>query len=210
MILALDTSTQQITLAIEKSGEIHTRTYRGKEKHAVKLAPILDDLLRSAGAKASDVDLIGLGVGPGSLTGLRIGIGLVIGLASVSGARVVPLNSFEVIAKGVSWSGEKVVVRKARKGYVYIQVFEKSFGPKVLSVEEASKVIGSLENPILIGDGKELFEGIKAGDVFDFPNPLVLLDMTKAGEAVDYTEVKPLYVQKSIAEINYERRMRDG
>ena len=175
----------------------------------MKLAPILDSFLSSIPASLREVEKIGLGIGPGSLTGLRIGIGFAMGVASVTKARIVPLNSFEVIASGVFWKGEKVVVRRARKGFVYVQVFPGG-NPKVLSIEEAKKIIGDLENPILIGDGKEFFKFEKAPDVFDHPNPEVLLRMTLEREGIDYTEVKPLYVQKSIAEINYERRMKDG
>lgn len=204
----MDTSTKKIVLAVLKGGEIHTRTYEGREKHAVKLAPVLDSFLSSIPASLRELEKIGLGIGPGSLTGLRIGIGFAIGVASVTNAKIVPLNSFEVIANGVFWKGKKVVVRKARKGFVYIQVFP-SGEPKVLSVEEAKKVIENLENPILIGDGKEFFEFEKAPDFFDYPSPEVLIKMTIDRDGVDYTEVKPLYVQKSIAEINYERRMKD-
>jgi tRNA threonylcarbamoyladenosine biosynthesis protein TsaB len=212
VILSLDTSTRRISLAIFKGGEIHTRTYEGKEKHAVKLAPILRDFLTSSKTSLNELELIGLGVGPGSLTGLRIGISYALGVAAALNIKIVLLDSFEVIAEGVVWPWEKVVVRKARKGYVYIQIFsEHPSRAEVLSTEEARKIIENLKDPLLVGDGKELFEGHRAPDYFDSPDPHVLLNLTmeRMKDAVDYLEVKPMYVQKSIAEINYERRMKD-
>ena len=205
LILALDTSTKKISLALF-DGNLYTLSYTGNEKHAAKLAVLVNDLIEMAKKTPRDIDLIGLGIGPGSLTGLRVGMSFAIGIASVNGAKIVPLNSLEVIAK--AFQRECAVVRKARKGHVYIQIFPHWREPKVLDVGSADREIRNLENPVVVGDGKELFNFEKLPDFFDYPLPEVLLDMTvkNSERAVDYTQVKPLYIQKSIAEMNFERR----
>ncbi len=215
MIVAFDTSTKKITIALKKDHSIYTITYSGKEKHAVKLAPIFYHLLKSAGTSLNETELIGLGIGPGSLTGLRIGIGFALGVASTLGIKIVPLNSLHLIAKNIAWDGEIVVVRKARQGWVYFQIFSKDHlplsEPLVMSVRNAGEKIKQLSNPILVGDGKELFQGARASHHLDFPIPEVLIDATleHAEEASQFFEIEPLYLQKSIAEINWERRRRD-
>ncbi len=210
LILALDTSTRRISLALF-DGNLYTMSYAGDEKHAAKLAVLVKDLIKIAKRIPSDVDLIGLGIGPGSLTGLRVGMSFAVGMASVNGAKIVPLNSLEIIAHAVSRE-EIVVVRKARKGYVYFQIFPYWKEPKVLNVEGASKEIEKLGNPIVVGNGKDLFDFGKLPDYLDYPIPEALIDLTvkNSERAVDYTEIKPLYIQKSIAEINFEKRSREG
>ncbi len=212
LILALDTSTRRISLAVLKGGETYTKSYEGKEKHAVKLASLVEELSRDVNASLREVEFIGLGIGPGSLTGLRVGMGFAVGIAAVSGAKVVPLNSFEVIASSAFWKGERVVVRKARKGYVYMQVFPLEKKPSVLEVCKAREIISKLRDPLIMGDGREFFEGMKVPDTFDTPIPEVLIDLTLKNleRAVNYLNVKPLYVQKSIAEMNFEKKHGNG
>ncbi|MCD6449389.1 MAG: tRNA (adenosine(37)-N6)-threonylcarbamoyltransferase complex dimerization subunit type 1 TsaB, partial [Thermotogaceae bacterium] len=61
---------------------------------------------------------------------------------------------------------------------------------------------------VLVGDGKEYFEGVKLSDRFDYPRSEVILEITENGKAIPYYQIEPLYIQKSIAEINWERRMK--
>ncbi len=212
-ILCLDTSTAKISLALESKNGVFQLSYMGREKHAVRLVPLLDALLKSADSKPKDVDLIGLGIGPGNLTGLRIGISTVMGMASVTGAKVVQLNSLEVISKNVVTERIKVVVRRARSGFVYAQIFDSdSKEPRVYSVEEFREILEGLGDYVLVGDGSNLFEGEVSPEWTWFPTPEVLLQETKnrVSEAVPFTEIEPLYVQKSIAELNLERRRGHG
>ena len=210
LVLALDTSTRKITLALF-DGNLYTLSYTGNEKHAAKLAILTRDLIEMSKKSPRDIEIIGLGIGPGSLTGLRVGMSFAVGMASINGSKIVPLNSLEIVAHSVPWE-EVAVVRKARKGYVYLQVFPYWKEPKVLDIESAEREIGNLEHPVVVGDGKDLFSFRKALDYFDYPLPEVLIDLTmeNSEKAIDYTQVKPLYVQKSIAEINFERRIREG
>ncbi len=206
LVLALDTSTKKIVLALF-DGDLYTISYMGNEKHATKLAILAKELTDVSRRKIKDANLIGLGVGPGSLTGLRVGMSFAIGIASVNGAKIVPLNSLEIIAASVPYE-EVVVIRKARRGYVYFQIFPHWKKPRVLDIESAEKEIGKLKIPVVVGDGKELFNFRKFPDYFDYPLPETLIDLTirNSNRAVEYTRVNPLYIQKSIAEINFEKR----
>ena len=213
--LGIDTSTPKIVISLEKDGNVLYLSYRGVEKHAVKLAPLMKTALDTLGVDLFDVELLGLGIGPGNLTGLRIGVSTVLGIASVTGVRIVPMNSLELISLNLPFDVKKVVVRKARKGFVYSQVFEGSEtleGPRVYSVDELSKILEKLGDYVLMGDGAELFEGEKAPETLWYPTAEVLLHEMKrrSDRAVPHWEITPLYVQKSIAELNLERRKRGG
>jgi tRNA threonylcarbamoyladenosine biosynthesis protein TsaB len=76
-ILALDTSTEAICVAYTDGQNIYSTNYFGVEKHAVKLAPLVNDFLKLCNVKVSDIDVFGCGIGPGSLTSLRIGLAFV-------------------------------------------------------------------------------------------------------------------------------------
>ncbi len=212
-VLALDTSTPKIVLALRTdSGDFHM-SYMGTEKHAVRLAPLLQNLTKTADIEFEDIDMIGLGVGPGNLTGLRIGISTILGISSTFEIPVVQLNSLELISKNVSTNLPKVVVRKARKGFVYAQIFDGNHPkPRVYSIEEFSDILSKIEEYVLLGDGSVLFDGEKAPEWSWYPLAETLLHETisRVKEAVRFTEIKPLYVQKSIAELNLGGRKRNG
>jgi len=89
MLLAVDTSTTQIGLALYDSAQVIGETlWRGKLRHTTTLAPSLADLLARTNAKISEVEAIGIALGPGSFTSLRVGLAFVKGLAL---ARHIPL-----------------------------------------------------------------------------------------------------------------------
>ena len=209
-ILCLDTSTPKIVASALNGDTIVHSSRIGKEKHAVSLAPFVQKVIEAAKLELKDLEFIGLGIGPGNLTGLRIGISWAVGVASVVGAKIVPLNSLELISMNAA--GRRVVVRKARKGYVYAQVFPDWERPEVFEAESFKRTLANLEEYILLGDGADLFDGDRTIEELWYPLPEILLKLTleRLESAIDYTEVKPLYVQKSIAEINYERRARGG
>ncbi|AEH51116.1 tRNA (adenosine(37)-N6)-threonylcarbamoyltransferase complex dimerization subunit type 1 TsaB [Pseudothermotoga thermarum] len=215
-ILALDTSTDVLVVGFKDEEKFLSLTYKGIERHATKLAPMVKLLLDAAQVEPAKIDVLGCGVGPGSLTGLRIGISFVQGLACAFGKKITPVVSAKVLAKNFStYDGEIVVARKAREGYVYIACYkndEQIVEPTVKQIEEAKKIVGEMQNPMIVGDAKKFFLDVAklAPDALENINAQILIEeveaLTKNGSNFEPALVQPLYLQKSIAEINFEKR----
>ena len=97
--LAIDTSTDSLGLALEVGETLYVRVCREGLKHAQTLAPQVKQLCEQGELAVSDLDLLVVAVGPGSFTGLRIGIATAKGLAKGSGASVVGVCTLDAYAR---------------------------------------------------------------------------------------------------------------
>lgn len=215
-IFALDSSSETLILSYVDEQDIFTFTYRGLERHASKLAPIVKGFLDCVNKPIENIDYFGCGIGPGSLTGLRIGIAFVQGMACSLSKCVVPVVSSQVIARNFSYhQGEIVIVKKAREGYVYFACYEQEkqiISPTVMEIGIARNYITNLKNPIIAGDAKHHFEGLGmiCSDELESIKGEILatevLEKIKDKIIIEPHELEPLYLQKSIAEINFEKK----
>jgi tRNA threonylcarbamoyl adenosine modification protein YeaZ len=126
MILAFDTSTAACTAALFESGGecIASRDVLIGRGHAERLAPMLDELLDGRSA-----DTILVGVGPGSFTGLRVGIAAAHGLAIGWGAEVKGLSSLALFAASAGLDGEVAAAMSGGHGELFVQQFDSGLGP---------------------------------------------------------------------------------
>ena len=120
-LLSLDTSTEYLTLAISDGAKIIGRMHKSAPRnHSSLLMPMIERLLKKARLKLEDLDGLCIGVGPGSFTGLRIGVATVKGLAFVTGKSIVAVPTFDAIAANAGrMRGIICVVLDARKNKVY-------------------------------------------------------------------------------------------
>ncbi|KAF2958843.1 tRNA threonylcarbamoyladenosine biosynthesis protein TsaB [Thermotoga sp. Ku-13t] len=216
-IFAIDTSSDQICLAYSDGKNIYSASYVGEQRHMVKLAPMIEDFSRLAGLRFEELDALACGVGPGSLTALRIGIATVQAIACAHGKRIIPVVSSKVMAMNFLFhEGHVVVVKHAREHFVYFSCYQKSeevLSPKVLSLQEAFELAQGLRNPIFAGDAKQLFQryGQISPDELEMLRGELLIreamENQQHGVVVEPHRVEPLYLQKSIAEMNLEKRL---
>ena len=101
-VLAIDTSTEYCSIALDCGDRVHSRHVRAGNTHSEIALPLLDELLREAGMTFAAVDAIAYGEGPGSFTGLRIGAGIVQGLALSRGLKVLGISTLEVLAEAAT------------------------------------------------------------------------------------------------------------
>lgn len=121
-LLTLDTSTEYLSLALHYRGETLLRDWHAQQKHAELTLPAIQQLLAEAGASLGALDGIALSIGPGSFTGLRIGCGIVQGLAY--GLDIPTLGVNTLAAQAADCEASQVLsVLDARMGELYLAGF---------------------------------------------------------------------------------------
>lgn len=127
-ILATDTSSQALSVAIRTDSYFESRTSEGRSlQHSEKLMPTVLELCRNAGLETKDIDLLACTRGPGSFTGLRIGMAAFKGMAYAAGKPLVSVSTMEVLANCIPcFDGVIVTVLDAKKQRWYLGAFEKN------------------------------------------------------------------------------------
>ncbi len=98
MLLAIDTATQILSIAAHDGAVLQAEwSLAAGRQHSALLAPMIQQLLRQSGAQQSDLRALAVAVGPGSYTGLRIGVALAKGMAAVGDLPLVPLTTLEIV-----------------------------------------------------------------------------------------------------------------
>lgn len=126
-ILALDTSTSTASIAVLDGERVVREVMESvPQRHLEWLAPSIATILGDAGWRAKDVEAVGVSVGPGGFTGLRIGVATAGAWAHARKVPVVALSTFEVIAEGVEGQGYICPVLDARRGEIAGSLFERN------------------------------------------------------------------------------------
>jgi tRNA threonylcarbamoyladenosine biosynthesis protein TsaB len=103
MLLAVDTSTPQIGLALFDGAQVLAESlWTSKARHTVELAPAVAEMLTHAGIRMEQIKALGVAIGPGSFTSLRVGLSFVKGLAFAQSLPTVGINTLDVVAAGQS------------------------------------------------------------------------------------------------------------
>ena len=98
LVLGMDTSSQAATAAILRDGAILGEyTLNHKKTHSVKMLPLIEQLLADTELTLNDIDVFACGAGPGSFTGVRIGVATAKGFAQALDKQVVSLNTLEIL-----------------------------------------------------------------------------------------------------------------
>ncbi len=121
-LLAIDTSTDRAALAVvTAAGDLRAATIEAGRRHGRDLIPRLKALLEAAAIVPGQLDAIAVGLGPGSYTGLRVGVTAAKTLAYATGASLVGLNSLHVIGRNAPGEASRVaVIADAQRGELYI------------------------------------------------------------------------------------------
>lgn len=168
LILAFESSAKAASAALVKDGRLLSQYSQCSGlTHSRTLLPMGEDMLKNAELKLSDVDLIAVAHGPGSFTGIRIGVSMVKGLAWAAEKACVGVSTLEALAwHGVAAGGYVCPVMDARRNQVYNAIFKIEDGRPVrvtedrpIALSELAEEIRALDAPMfLVGDGAELTE----------------------------------------------------
>jgi tRNA threonylcarbamoyladenosine biosynthesis protein TsaB len=117
--LAIDTSTTNCSVALRIGDDVNHLLDTGPTVHAQRLLAIVDELLCNSDKTLSDIELLVCGIGPGSFTGLRVGVGVAQGLAYSTGLKVLGVNSLLGYLQADLRSGNYAIAADARMGQLY-------------------------------------------------------------------------------------------
>ncbi|WP_271005621.1 tRNA (adenosine(37)-N6)-threonylcarbamoyltransferase complex dimerization subunit type 1 TsaB [Listeria seeligeri] len=130
MILGMDTSSDTMTIALfDNDAVIGEYTTNLKKNHSVRLLPAIAALMEECGVKPANLEKIAVAKGPGSYTGLRIGVTVAKTMAWDAGIPLVGISSLALLAEnGLYFSGKVVALMDARRGNVYAGVYQTDKG----------------------------------------------------------------------------------
>ena len=120
MILALDTATRAVSLALAEAGQIVAEaTWRSENNHTLELAPAVERLLAEAAVAPRDLTALAVAIGPGSFTGVRIGLGFAKGLALACSLPLLGVRTLDIAIRALpAAGGQAVAVIQAGRGRV--------------------------------------------------------------------------------------------
>jgi tRNA threonylcarbamoyladenosine biosynthesis protein TsaB len=234
-ILAVETSTRTGALALLDAGTVVAESRVNiTVTHGERLLAAIDGVLRAARWQLADVGGFAVAIGPGSFTGLRIGLSTVKGLAFATGRPVVGVPTLDGLAWSLPFCAYPVCpILDARKNEVYAAVYRtlegrlevlesaRAVAPATLAEELRARLDGPL---VFLGDGIEPFAPMLmaalggrvrlAPAALRLPSAVAVGELggwaLARGERGDPADLMPLYLRPSEAELAREQRQRAG
>jgi tRNA threonylcarbamoyladenosine biosynthesis protein TsaB len=217
MLLAVDTSTAQIGLALYNSAQLRAELlWHSHQHHTVELAPALAELLRRTGSSIEEVQALGAAIGPGSFTALRAGLAFIKGLALARHIPVIGIPTLDVLACGLPPARLPLAaVLQAGRGrlavgrYKFAKTGWKSSGEaQIMTVDELAD---SIDKPTLVAgeltaEDRQRLARKKVNVVLASPTlcvrrPSVLAELAwtrwQNGEVDEPASLAPIYLQLS-------------
>lgn len=226
-VLAFDTATDVVTVAIGRDGEpLGALQLASGRAHAERLVPAIRHLATDSGVRLDRLAAIAVGVGPGRFTGLRVGVTTAKVMAQALRIPIVGIGTLDLVAYPLRHTRRDVVaVVDARRREVFWARYHSVPGGLERVGEEAvdppHEVVAELEatgsEVLLAGDGVDRYHHLfaeldhveLAGPEFSAPSALALLELARGRlereEFVAPHELAPVYLRESDAAINWER-----
>ncbi|SFA84375.1 tRNA (adenosine(37)-N6)-threonylcarbamoyltransferase complex dimerization subunit type 1 TsaB [Selenomonas ruminantium] len=228
-ILAIDTATQVSSVAVLKEGRLLAElTMQGKLTHSETLLPHIEQVLKMAAVAKEELTCIAVSNGPGSFTGLRIGLAAAKAMSYVLGIPLVGVSTLQALAYQLPAPGVRVMcLLDAQKGNAYVESYRwENNSLQVVDSVQVAKITDIVaacanmnEQVILLGDavqkkvaGKlELPANVSVAPphiVMPRAACVAMLGQAKlmAGETDNVMDMEPVYIRRSEAEVLWEKR----
>ena len=208
-VLALDTALQACSAAVAVDGRLvarhHEVLHRG---HAEKIVPIMEQVLSMAGVSADGLDLIAVTVGPGTFTGVRIGLSAARGLALPHRTPVLGVSTLQALAWGDRSPDPVFVAIDARRGEIYAQAFDADRHPAGVARAITPADVDLADGPVrIVGNGLHLLSPLwpqaTGSDAAEMPDAgvMALAAAARASEAIAGQPPSPLYLRAPDAKL---------
>mgnify|MGYP002596041568 CR=1 FL=1 len=210
-ILALETSARSVSAAVTENGTVLVSAYQNRGlTHSVTLMPLIDGMLHAAGLSLDDIGLIAVTNGPGSFTGLRIGVSAAKGLAWAKELPCCGVSTLAAMARtAADFQGLIIGAMDARRQQIYHALFRGENGRVTrvtedcaISLEELAAQLRDMpEDKLVVGDGAALC----AGYLNDAGIPCRM-----AHGIVDLFEIVEIHETKRVIVIRIRQLLADG
>ncbi len=227
--LAVDTSTMMATCALLDEDRLLGEFSLNQDMtHSENLVPMIKEMLDNLNLKVKDIDLFGVAIGPGSFTGLRIGIATIKSFAHVFDKPVIGVSTLEGLAFNLPYNGYIVPIIDARRNRIYTGIYNRIKGnlinivePTIMEVDKLMKLLQEEYDHIIVnGNGTLVYRDIileALGDqVIMAPKNLnscrassigeLALLKYKEGQRDSYYHLVPEYLRESQAQRELRKR----
>ncbi len=227
-ILSLETSAKAVSAAVVENGEVLAYAYQCSGlTHSRTLMPMVEDMLKNAELSLDDIDALAVAAGPGSFTGLRIGVSALKGLAWAKELPCFGVSTLEAMAQNLAYTDSLLIcAMDARRNQVYNAVFEAKNGvltrlcpDRAIGLDELIAELRDDERKkFVLGDGGKLcYAALKNADIDCSLAPAPLLHQNAVGVAlaaeklspVSGAELQPVYLRVSQAERERAERLKN-
>lgn len=200
LILAFDTSAAHCAVALLSGDKVlKERVEEMTKGQAERLFVLIEELMGEAGITWSDLTCIGVGIGPGNFTGIRISVAAARGLALSLGVPAIGVSSLEAQAEGTG--GVVVSVLDARRESYYVQVFGDGIHPSPTHCDIATlPTIPARAEPSVIGFQAETIANLCAGNVVEPAYPIAVAIGQIAKRRIHGTKARPAPLYMRAAE----------
>lgn len=215
IVLALDTALNACAAAVLDGDRVLARRSEPMQRgHQERLAPLIAEVMAEAGVQFADLQRIGVTVGPGSFTGLRVGLAFAKGLSVALSIPCVGFSTLEALAASTDApAGFVAAVIDARRDQIYLQAFAGGrplMAPDALAPEVAAARLAELWSgglAVLVGPGAHLLQGVIPAariDPRDAADPVALARLTANAPEPNHRP-RPLYLRGADARTIAER-----
>jgi len=189
--LVINTASDVTEVAIIKGNEVFFRAQEGRNKTSTTLFLVIDELMKEAELDLKDLDYLGCVVGPGSFTGIRIGVCTIRTMAYVFNIKCVPVTYFDLLAYNLEGDDFAVITGNSN-GVCYYKKGECEGVMRTSLIDETFLKKGIT---VVTDD-----ENIVGSEVMHKKGDLLKAFYASIDRACDYTELTPLYLRKPQAE----------
>lgn len=217
-ILVLDTATEACSVALFHHENTTFLDELSPRTHTQRILPMVDELLSQANISLKEVDVLGFGRGPGSFTGVRVGVGIAQGLAMGAELPVVPVSNLLAMAEAAyqkQGATEVVALIDARMNEVYFAQFSRSekgwqmlVEEQVCSPEKAIAQIQTDRRPTVVGTGWAAYSQFSEANLplvesdITLPSARFMLPLVQQAVAQGKTqsamEIEPVYLRNEV------------
>lgn len=215
-ILAIDTSSSRCSVAIlEDDKLIDEINLDDGRTHSENLMPLIDEILKRNSLDIKNIELLSCCTGPGSFTGIRIGVATIKPIAEVLNIKVASVTSLEILARNIEKAETIVSLIDARNNQVYCGIFDKEYNKKqeyiADDINSVIEVLKKYKNITCVGNGAILHKDLLIQNlenvVFSEVNNQTATNCGKIGykkflenDLCNSDTIMPIYLRKSQAE----------
>ncbi len=225
-ILAIDSTANTSTVAVlENDKLLSVYTANIKNTHSETLLPMVKSVLETLKLSVDDIDAFAVSEGPGSFTGVRIGVATIKGLAFGKNKRCIGVSTIEALAQNLEgFEGIVCPIMNARRGQVYTGAFlngKRILDDQCMLLCDLIPMLEAYGEPIyFVGDGYSLIEGMESSKFRHVPEALryqsaysvgkIAYEKLQKGEYTTDNDLRVEYLRKPQAEREREERLRNN